>query len=81
MQSDLVNRAVRECLTGLESVYTDRIARIAADSQALLGSDRMTPHRRSQIVQEAAGASDAVVWCRRVVRAAIAVLDDAGRTT
>lgn len=81
MTSEAENRAVRECLVALERCYSERVAQVADDSSALLGSAPHGAVRRSEIVNQAAGAVDAVNWCRRVVIAAIAVLDDDGRRT
>lgn len=79
MTSDAADRAVRASLEALNGVFRDRIDRIRTDSQAMIGARPHSPWEAAETRNQAAGAIDAVEWCRRVVQAAIAVMDDAGR--
>lgn len=81
MTSDLKSRAVRECLLGLENAISDRVRQIRSRSADLAASGVLDDLRRSQLAENTAGAVAGLNWSLRLVRAAVMVLDDDGRTT
>lgn len=80
MSSDLKSRAVRECLTGLENAYSDRRRQILENAADLAASGVLDPLRAAQVQFQASGAAGGIDWCLRLIRVALRVLDDDGRT-